>query len=203
VILQLPGPSILHEKSNSVLLAYGPLQTPDGAKIPLRFEDDLWHLPVYATPKAGKARRQQHPATPVPTQLSANRFAVLEDCDTEPTRHVVPRAAHWSTEDISTSHESWGHPEHSKYDEILCHYPHLFPRDPKYRTEARKHCCPVYDLMKGARTYSKSKRMKAKGRKEKGGVTQPATRSTIRPHAEADAPTAIAQHGAASILSWS
>mmetsp|Transcript_37957 Transcript_37957/g.77885 ORF Transcript_37957/g.77885 Transcript_37957/m.77885 type:complete len:202 (-) Transcript_37957:863-1468(-) len=189
MLLQLPGPSIL--------------KTPDGVKVPLTFRDDLWHLPVYAKPKQGKTARTRTQHSTRPPSVSANRYAALENDETEPVRHPVPQSActGWTTADIDTSHQSWCHPGHMKYDSIICQYPDLFPRDPSYRTAARKHRCPVCDLMKGARAYRKSKRMKEKQRK-KGGKGDTQRLPTIREHPESDAPTAIAQHGNASISSW-
>mmetsp|Transcript_18490 Transcript_18490/g.37534 ORF Transcript_18490/g.37534 Transcript_18490/m.37534 type:complete len:240 (-) Transcript_18490:729-1448(-) len=71
LLMHVPGPSLHMPDSNSLIVAYGPLKragykwkegnsadptdggylrTPDGERIALRRENDLWHLPVFATP---------------------------------------------------------------------------------------------------------------------------------------------------------
>mmetsp|Transcript_18482 Transcript_18482/g.37510 ORF Transcript_18482/g.37510 Transcript_18482/m.37510 type:complete len:144 (+) Transcript_18482:377-808(+) len=124
-------------------------------------------MPVYAPPthavKACSAR------TPSPTPLSANTYAALTDDVSEPPRYPVPPPAPkpWTLADIQTDHEAWCHPGTSKTDEIITTYSDSYPKDPRYRAEVRKHRCPVCDLMKGARTYQKSKRMKSKALQKK------------------------------------
>jgi len=69
------------------------------------------------------------------------------------------------------------------FDEITKEYPDLFPTDPKFRTEARKHRCPVCTLMKGARAYRKSKRMANKGKKQGKGRKPDSQQQTTTPAA--------------------
>jgi len=193
LLIEVPGPSILHRPANSVILALGPwkragyrleekegtadnprdggyLVTPDGQRITLEFEDDLWHLPLYAQPTSTARPPVSARPTPPPaasrSARTANPFAVLTDDETSaPPCYPVPFTARWTTEDIAESHDAWCHPGHSVYDAITQEYPDLFPKDPKYRAAARQHACPVCTLMKGARAYRKSKRMKEKERK--------------------------------------
>ena len=162
----MPGPSILHDSANSVLLALSPfkragykleekegtaqdphdgghLLTPDGKRIALSFKDDLWHLPLYAAPvhTARPPAAARHPsAAACHTTCSANPFALLtDDPVSEPPSYPVPYDARWTAADITESHETWCHPGHSVYDEIVTEYPNLFPKDPKYRAAARQH----------------------------------------------------------------
>eukprot|EP00961_Rhodomonas_salina_P183623 2478506-Rhodomonas_salina.1 len=71
ILFRVPGPSILREGANAILLAVGPMkrsgiqvvwregtvrnardggyiQLQDGSCIAMTFENDLWHLPVFA-----------------------------------------------------------------------------------------------------------------------------------------------------------
>ena len=182
VNVSVPGPSILLENANSVIIVYGPFKragykinwkegtttnpedggtmtTPTGDVIPLTFKNDLWHLPIYSVPT--KTVRPRTLAARTTLTCSANSFDALTDCDREPTWYTV-KPPTWTTADIQTSHEEWCHPGHSKYDQIQGEYPGLFPKDSRYRTAARNHQCPVCALMKGSRTYRKSKKMKEK-----------------------------------------
>mmetsp|Transcript_29959 Transcript_29959/g.61636 ORF Transcript_29959/g.61636 Transcript_29959/m.61636 type:complete len:208 (-) Transcript_29959:880-1503(-) len=131
ILLEVPGPSILHEKANSVLLAFGPfkragyrvhwkegtdldphdgghVKTPDGKRVNLRFQDDLWYLPVFASPT--------HVARKPPTVVSRtactdNPFALLTDVTDEPPSYPVPAyVSQWTHEDIEQAHQSWCHP---------------------------------------------------------------------------------------------
>mmetsp|Transcript_18485 Transcript_18485/g.37521 ORF Transcript_18485/g.37521 Transcript_18485/m.37521 type:complete len:200 (+) Transcript_18485:493-1092(+) len=147
----------------------GYLRTPDGVRIPLRLENDLWHLPVFATPTSTARVCTLRKDPPMPE--SVNTFDILAEDDSEPTCYPVapPAPTPWTQADIQTAHEAWCHPGTSKTDAIINCYPDLYPKDPRYRAAVRKHRCPVCDLMKGARTYRKSKRMKTK----KGKKTTP------------------------------
>eukprot|EP00961_Rhodomonas_salina_P102137 1373598-Rhodomonas_salina.1 len=72
MLLEVPGPAILHEDANAILLAVGPMkrsgikvdwregtarnptdggtiELPDGLKVAMTFKNDLWRLPVYTT----------------------------------------------------------------------------------------------------------------------------------------------------------
>mmetsp|Transcript_60297 Transcript_60297/g.123885 ORF Transcript_60297/g.123885 Transcript_60297/m.123885 type:complete len:433 (+) Transcript_60297:345-1643(+) len=181
LLLEIPGPSLYHKGANGILLAHGPMQragfiitlrsgtrhnphdggyirNPDGRVVRLLFDNDLYCLPVHTPVKrAGHARHLQ---TPPALQSSPNPFQLLDD-DIEP-----PLTCGWTQADIETSHNAWCHPCTSKTDTIITQYPELFPKDPKYRAAAREHRCPVCDLMKGARKYRKSKRMKQKRAKQ-------------------------------------
>jgi len=180
LLLELPGPSLLHTGANGILLAHSLLQKagfdvtlragtrhnphdggfiriPDGRVIMLRFDNDLYYLPVH-TPvqRANRAQRQQLAPALLP---SPNPFHLLDDG----RRDSLTCA--WTQADIETSHNAWCHPGASKTDAIIVQYPDLFPKDPKYRSAARQHRCPVCGLMKGERKYRKSKRMKQKKEK--------------------------------------
>ena len=206
LLLHMPSPSIYLRETNALVLSYGPfkragykvdwkegtvddphdggkLHTPDGQRIPLRFEKDLWHLPVFATP--GRAARKQVPVT------TSNHFGLLTDNVSEPPLHPVPKL--WTSADIQTNHEAWCHPGTTKSDAIITTYPDLHPKDPRYRADVRKHKCPVCDLMKGARTYRKSKHMKQKALKKVLMKGQPSRDEELL--------TAIASQGVPSVCS--
>ena len=72
-------------------------------------------------------------------------------------------------------------PRGTMFDEITKEYPSLFPRDPAFRTAARQHRCPVCTLMKGARTYRKSKRMEKKQKRSSTPPVSAGTASTCPP----------------------
>mmetsp|Transcript_29764 Transcript_29764/g.61154 ORF Transcript_29764/g.61154 Transcript_29764/m.61154 type:complete len:261 (+) Transcript_29764:291-1073(+) len=73
--------------------------------------------------------------------------------------------------------------------------PELFPKDKKFRAAARHHRCPVCDLMKGARHYRKSRRMKTKAARDHARKHKQAARASIlRPSAAPD-PHAAARDG--------
>jgi len=177
LLLELPGPSLLHTGANGILLAHSLLQKagftvklrsgtrhnshdggfiriPDGRVVRLRFENDLYYLPVHTPARRANHSRSHHP-TPAPLP-SPNPYHLLGEDEGE----VL--TCRWTQADIETSHNAWCHPGASKTDAIIAHYPDLFPKDPKYRAAARQHQCPVCDLMKGSRKYRKSKRMKNK-----------------------------------------
>lgn len=202
LLVTITGQSILLEDANSVILAYGMmkqsgfhadwkegtasnphdggcLRMPDGKKVKLRFDWDLWHLPEFATPTPKPNSRKVKAMgcnvtpyhdpncciTPPPQTRSANPFALLtDDSLSEPSRYPVPASAQWTLADVEEAHESWCHPGHSMTDEIIQEYPELFPKDSKFRAAARQHRCPVCTLMKGARTYRKGKKMKKQRR---------------------------------------
>mmetsp|Transcript_29766 Transcript_29766/g.61177 ORF Transcript_29766/g.61177 Transcript_29766/m.61177 type:complete len:167 (+) Transcript_29766:752-1252(+) len=104
-------------------------------------------------------------------------------------------ACAWTEADMQTSHEAWAHPGHSKFDSIITTYPELFPKDKKFRAAARHHRCPVCDLMKGARHYRKSRRMKTKAARDHARKHKQAARASIlRPSAAPD-PHAAARDG--------
>jgi len=128
----------------------------------MRFDADLWHLPLFADPS--KAARPPTNLVSKPV-LTSNPFALLTDDVSEPVRYPVLANTRWSQADIEEAHDSWCHPGSSMFDEITQQYPDLFPHDPQFRTAARKHRCPVCSLMKGARTYRQSKWMAEKKKK--------------------------------------
>jgi len=158
LLLEVQGPSLLNKGANGVLLAHGPLQRagftvalragtrhnphdggyiriPDGRVVMLRFENDLYYLPVHTPVKSASYSRGTRP-TPALTP-SPNPFAPLTE---------DPLTCGWTSVDITTSHNSWCHPGASKTDAIIVQYPELFPKDPKYRAAAREHRCPICDL---------------------------------------------------------
>jgi len=142
-------------------------------------------------------------AVSAPTPPSLNLYDTL-DRDDNGEQYDNECACKWAATDIQTSHEAWGHPGHSKYDAIITTYPDIFPEDKKYRAAARQHRCPVCDLMKGARHYRKSKRMKqklARDHQRKHAPQQAARASILQQHLPPDpyAATAVALHGQASV----
>jgi len=180
LLFEVPGPSLLHEGANGILLAHGPMQRagftialrtgtrhnakdggyiriPDGRVVNLIYENNLYYLPIH-TPVSKRANRLRHLEPAPALQPSPNPFEGLLD---EP---LDPLTCGWTQADITTSHHSWCHPGSSKMDAIITTYPDRFPKDPAYRTAARQHRCPICDFMKGARKYRKSKRMKQKKR---------------------------------------
>mmetsp|Transcript_18493 Transcript_18493/g.37553 ORF Transcript_18493/g.37553 Transcript_18493/m.37553 type:complete len:249 (-) Transcript_18493:288-1034(-) len=186
LLLHVPRPSILMPEANSLILSYGALkragykwrestsrnvedsgylETPGGACIALWFEKDLWHLPVFAQPAhTVRACTLRKPSN---TPVSVNTYSALADDDSEPPCYhsypVIPSAPKpWTQAEIQSDHEAWCHPGTTKTDAIIATYPDRYPKDPRYRAEVCKHRCPVCNLMKGARTYRKSKRMKSK-----------------------------------------
>ena len=161
VLLDMPGPSILNEDANGLLLAHSSMQRagfkiklrpgtqhnasdggyirlPDGRVVLLTFEDDLYYLPVH-TP-VGQHCVSANPAITVRAcarqQLSPNPFHLLQDDDSDPT--PPSRICQWTQQDLQTSHEAWCHPGHSKQDEIICAHPTHFPADPAFRAAALK-----------------------------------------------------------------
>mmetsp|Transcript_29960 Transcript_29960/g.61642 ORF Transcript_29960/g.61642 Transcript_29960/m.61642 type:complete len:205 (-) Transcript_29960:880-1494(-) len=86
----------------------GHVKTPDGKRVNLRFQDDLWYLPVFASPT--------HVARKPPTVVSRtactdNPFALLTDVTDEPPSYPVPAyVSQWTHEDIEQAHQSWCHP---------------------------------------------------------------------------------------------
>jgi len=75
-------------------------------------------------------------------------------------------------------------------------HPEHFPRDPAFRAAARKFRCPVCDLVKGARKYRKSARMKQKQERKQ---QQASPVSILSPDTESEVPTAVATEGAAKV----
>jgi len=182
LLLQVPGPSILHTGAHGLLLSHGRWQragfqitlrpgttrnprdggfirTPKGHVIDLDFRHDLYYLPVHTAVKAKRANHLRHPRPTTALTPSDNPYQMLQDDERDPS------VCNWTMADITTSHQAWCHPAASKYDTIVTTYPELFPKDPSYRAAARQHRCPVCDLMKGQRKYRKSKRMKGKQQK--------------------------------------
>mmetsp|Transcript_30763 Transcript_30763/g.63644 ORF Transcript_30763/g.63644 Transcript_30763/m.63644 type:complete len:191 (-) Transcript_30763:1572-2144(-) len=136
----------------------------------MRFDADLWHLPLFAAPPNTARPTPRLASRPAFTQ---NPFALLTDDVSEPERFPVPASTSWTQADIAVAHDTWCHPGGSMFDEITQEYPDLFPRDPKYRTAARQHRCPVCTLMKGARTYRQSKRMAEKKKRKESSPPPP------------------------------
>jgi len=190
LLITIPGPSLLHTGANGLLLAHGPMQRagfdikmrpgnrhnpydggyiriPDGRVISLRFENDLYYLPVH-TPVTKPVAHPKRRVSMCALQPSPNPYQQLQDDSTDPL------TCGWTTADLTTSHNAWGHPGTSKTDQIIATYPELFPKDPAYRAAARERRCPICDLMKGTRKYRKSKRMKQKQRKCANCVLQSA-----------------------------
>jgi len=171
----------------------------------------LLTLPIDATVRArGVSRNSAGSPTvaslcstpaPTPPPVSTNVFDML-DRDDDGAEYDSEHACAWTEADLQTSHEAWAHPGHSKFDSIITHYPDLFPRDKTYRARARHLRCPVCDLMKGARHYRKSKRMKVKAardsaRKHKQAAHASILRSSSAP--EPDTAVHVAQQGGASV----
>jgi len=192
---------VLDESAGGLLLAHGPMQ---------RAGFDIQLRPVDATVRPRDASRSDGSQTVAssrvaaaapPHQPSRNLFDVL--CrDDDGTEYDNARACNWTSADMQTAHEAWAHPGHSKFDSIITAYPHLFPKDKNYRASARKLRCPVCDLMKGARHYRKSKRMKIKAQRDHERRHKAAAGTSIlRPPdtPEPHAAFAVAQDGAASV----
>mmetsp|Transcript_30545 Transcript_30545/g.63109 ORF Transcript_30545/g.63109 Transcript_30545/m.63109 type:complete len:300 (-) Transcript_30545:128-1027(-) len=99
LLLEVPGPSLLHEGANGILLAHGSMQRagfeikmrtgtrhnatdggyiriPDGRVVDLIYDNNLYYLPVH-TPVTKRANRARY-LTPAPAlQPSPNPFALL------------------------------------------------------------------------------------------------------------------------------
>mmetsp|Transcript_17909 Transcript_17909/g.36009 ORF Transcript_17909/g.36009 Transcript_17909/m.36009 type:complete len:481 (+) Transcript_17909:395-1837(+) len=149
------------------------------------------------------ASRPPAAAAPSPSPLSNNLFDVL-DREDDGAQYDREHACRWTADELQVSHEAWCHPGHSKFDSIITQYPHLFPKDKHFRATARKHRCPVCALMKGARHYRKSKRMKQKierdhARKHAAQHAAAASASCPPTHPAAEPAAAVALHGQASI----
>eukprot|EP00961_Rhodomonas_salina_P080915 1088484-Rhodomonas_salina.1 len=104
IVIDVPWPCVLQKQGNSLILAYaqlkrhgyrvewaegtakhphfgGYLYFPNGRCIKLRFDNDLYYLPVHAPTLVSPAKT---PKSQPALQLSANRFALLADEDEEP-----------------------------------------------------------------------------------------------------------------------
>eukprot|EP00961_Rhodomonas_salina_P138307 1860598-Rhodomonas_salina.1 len=103
IVIDVPWPCVLQKQGNTLILAYaqlkrqgyrvewaegtakhphfgGYLYLPNSRRIKLRFDNDLYYLPVHAPTLAHQAKTlKRQPAL----QLSANRFALLADKDEE------------------------------------------------------------------------------------------------------------------------
>eukprot|EP00961_Rhodomonas_salina_P195450 2638522-Rhodomonas_salina.1 len=128
VVIDVPGPCVLQKQGNALILAYAQLKCtdtgwsglraqrsthtseatflPDGRRIKLHFDNDLYYLPVHASTSASPAKTlKRQPAL----QLSANCFALLADEDEEPAM-PPPMCAPpvltslWTSADVETSH---------------------------------------------------------------------------------------------------
>eukprot|EP00961_Rhodomonas_salina_P184978 2497576-Rhodomonas_salina.3 len=163
----------------------------------MTFENNLWHLPVYATVQsAGRTKLQPESVTPVRTgtisvtndSRNTNRFFTLSGVTAEPTykapKHRKPSG--WTEEDIAEDHQAWCHPGPSKRVEILSHYPSLFPQDPTICKEIVEFRCPACDLCKGARTYCKTKAQKWK--EQKAHAKQRSPKTSVETSAYVDEP---------------
>mmetsp|Transcript_60354 Transcript_60354/g.124045 ORF Transcript_60354/g.124045 Transcript_60354/m.124045 type:complete len:189 (+) Transcript_60354:660-1226(+) len=140
LLLELPGPSLLHTDANGILIAHslmqkagfdvklrsgtrhnphdcGFIRIPDGRVIMLRFENDLYYLPVH-TPVKRANGAQLTLTAPAPTP-SPNQYHLLDD------EMLDPLTCAWTQADIETSHNAWCHPGASKTDAIIAQYPDL------------------------------------------------------------------------------
>eukprot|EP00961_Rhodomonas_salina_P108471 1460159-Rhodomonas_salina.1 len=104
VVIDVPGPCVLQRQGNALILAYAPLKhhryqvewaegtvkhphfggylyLPDGRRIKLCFDNNLYYLPVHAPTSSRPAKTLKcQPAL----QLSANSFALLANKNEEP-----------------------------------------------------------------------------------------------------------------------
>eukprot|EP00961_Rhodomonas_salina_P013787 184421-Rhodomonas_salina.2 len=139
----------------------------------MTFENDLWHLQVFAdVASAGQTKSVPVAVTAVtsgtdlaPNGLcNTNRFSALAGVTDDPTfkapKHC--KKSGWQEKDIAEDHQAWCHPGPSKCAEIIAYYPTFFPRDPTTCKEIMEYRCPACDLCKGAREYCKTKKQKLK-----------------------------------------
>eukprot|EP00961_Rhodomonas_salina_P275900 3727070-Rhodomonas_salina.1 len=216
VVIEIPGTSVLQPDANALIVPHallerhrykfnlkqgnaldptfgGHLRIPDGRKVQLLFENDLYYLPVHAPRSKTKS-----PSVALPQALSSNRFELLSDDEDvqlmpPPDHQPPPLVSLWTADDVITSHNAWCHPCKSKSVEILDYHHQLFPKDKEYRRAVREHChsCPVCVLMKEARQYRKSRRQRCEEAKTK--TERRKHRATAKP-----APALTALHSASS-----
>eukprot|EP00961_Rhodomonas_salina_P037035 497960-Rhodomonas_salina.1 len=158
----------------------GYLRLPDGRRIQLLFEKEMWYLPTWQNASGkikGKAPTMQH------ITVSQNVYDVLdaetEELDEEPALpftdgnesgiedpilresrergDILLKQLH---DRVELEIRKWCHPGPTKRSEILDFYPHLFPASRDFRRLFLEHVSPVDALMKGHRRYRKVARKK-------------------------------------------
>eukprot|EP00961_Rhodomonas_salina_P165889 2235359-Rhodomonas_salina.1 len=173
VVIEIPGTSVLQPDAKALIVPHAQLERhgykfnlkqgntldptfgghlciPDGWKVQLRFENDLYYLPVHAPRSKTKS-----PFVVRPQALSSNCFELLSDDEgallmPPPDYQPPPLVSLWTANDVITSHNAWCHPGKSKSVEILDYHHQLFPKDKeksrrqhceeaKTKTERRKH----------------------------------------------------------------
>jgi len=136
----------------------------DGRRIPLIFENELWYLP-HATPVRGRPKRSISAATPTGSVQATNRYEVLaseiEESDTEDVlEDTGAYQAYLLRQKVEQDIARWCHPGTTKRQQILRHYPHLFPRSADYKRLFTNYRMPLHAVMKGHRNYIQSSRVK-------------------------------------------
>ena len=165
----------------------GTLESPDGKRIVLHFERDLWHLPLWTKPvKSAAVQKSQS----VSATVTSNPYSLLTGLDgsessqpvSRPSVSVKPlKQVTWSdsvqTADVTSSvfshlpadltphqrmqvlHDAWCHPSASKFQQIYKkHGPKGFPQG--FASMLKKFSCQSCAVCKSARSYRHTAKFK-------------------------------------------
>ena len=147
----------------------GYLVTPDGQKVRMSFEDNLWRLPMWSQPVRYQGEPTHTASTPVafvPTAAALNALAQPSLPDAEAMQLV---------------HDIWCHPGNDKLEQIYkARRGKGFPRG--FTTRLRKFQCTTCAVSKRTRRYRRSKRVKVAAAKR---AQQASANKAKKPKSEA------------------